>query len=322
MPRPSWKLPRPLALIVLFAAVVALGHLACRSAPVDPLEDLFGRLPRDQAVYLYVDIARMRSLPRLEPLWRTEPGSPNRFGRLFEQASFLLTSDLQEAALAAGEKQMHVLLRGRFHGDAIRRYANERGGECEKPLDALACTFSVGEMARPVTLTLLSPSLLSVIDRPLPAANASPQSFDGPKHLAARVHERRGHGAFLWLAVHTAGLDVLQPAFAESPVNLAFFARVLAGTDWNYLSLEEAGSDASLLLRLEAVCKSPQEAEDLERSLRGLNLLAASIAGAASGPDDPGAWAGMLRSARFEVQGASVVAVWSVDPALIFAAAG
>ncbi len=322
MPRPSWKLPRPPAWIALFAAVVALGHLACRSAPVDPLEDLFGRLPRDQAVYLYVDIARMRSRPQLEALWRTQPGSPNRLGRLFEQASFLLTSDLEEAALAAGEKQIHVLLRGRFHGDEIRRYANEHGGGCEKPPDALACTFSVGEMARPVTLTLLSPSLLSVVDRPLPATSASPQSFQGPKHLAPRVHERRGHGAFLWLAVHTAGLDVLQPAFAESPVNLAFFARVLARTDWNYLSLEEAGSDASLLLRLEAVCKSPQEAEDLERSLRGLNSLAASIAGAASGPDDPGAWAGMLRSARFEVQAASVVGVWSVDPALLSGSIG
>ena len=79
---------------------------------------------------------------------------------------------------------------------------------------------------------------------------------------------------------------------------------------------------ASLLLRLEVVCKSPQEAEDLEQSLRGLNSLAASIAGAASGPDNPGAWAGMLRSARFEVQAASVVGVWSVDPALLSGSIG
>ena len=295
---------------VLGVVVGVLGYLLWRNLTSDPSERLFALLPDNHALYAYADVEAMRQATFLfdaasAPAWELI----DRGGTFAAYRVFLSDTEVTGAALSVGEHEIRAVLSGRFTASAFMAHVERQGGHCED------FTCSVESPEGDIRLRLSGDDLLEIVDRrPRTVELADPGNA---AFLAAPARQGIREGAVLWVALRPLRLEAVMKDPPRGMVNLELFARALRPAPWAYLTLGYDREASSLRLHLEAFTESAEDAQEMHGVLSGLNEFAAAMADRRSSADGASPWGPVLRTAEFAQQGATVRALWQIDPALL-----
>ena len=317
---------------VLGVVIGVLGYLFWRNLAPDPPKRLFALLPDNHALYAYADVEAMREAAFFfddasAPVWELI----DLGGTFAEYRVFLSEAEVIGAALSVGEHELRAVLSGRFTTPELKAQAERRGGHCEERLaprpdsPLTHFTSSPGEKSRltcsvdtpegDIRLRLSGDDLLEIVDRR--PRTVEPADSGHAAFLAAPARQSIREGAVLWVALRPSRLEAVMKDPPRVMVNLALFARALRQAQWAYLTLGYGREAPSLRLHLEAFTESAEDAQEMHGVLSGLNEFAAVMADRRSSADGAGLWGPVLRTAEFAQQGATVRALWQIDPALL-----
>lgn len=295
---------------VLGVVVGVVGYLLWQSLAPDPPKRLFALLPDNHALYAYADVEAMRetafffdaaSAPVRELI--------DRGGTFAEYRVFLSEAEVTGAALSVGEHEIRAVLSGRFTAPELMKHVERQGGHCED------FTCSVESPEGDIRLRLSGDNLLEIVGRR--PRTVEPADPGNAAFLAAPARQSIREGAVLWVALRPSRLEAVMKDPPRGMVNLALFARALRQAQWAYLTLGYGREASRLQLRLEAFAETPEAAQEMHGVLSGLNAFAAVMADRSSGADGAGPWGPVLRTADIAQQGATVRALWQIDPALL-----
>ena len=132
----------PAAALLLLASLLALD--GCNRPPDDPATRLLRQLPAEQALYVYLDLGRIRQSPSLEPLLRNGNVFPTQIRAWAQTAGLDYRADVDAVALSLGTKGTNLAVRGRFDEAALRQALEGAGAVCP----AVAATGSVQDRSR------------------------------------------------------------------------------------------------------------------------------------------------------------------------------
>jgi hypothetical protein len=271
---------------------------------------LLRRLPGENVLLIYADLARLRQTGALAPLLRAQVTPSADYARFVEETGFDYQRDLDAAAVCYLPDRVYVLAQGRFDGERLRQYAASQGGGCKGSDLDQPCWMPASQPGRQISLLLLGPNLLALATAPEPEAVLalrSPPSADA-QHLAQTAAELNDGSPLVWLTASPAGLDQAGRQ-APSP-NLALFSRALAGAQRAYVFLNDLSPDLQLAVR--AVCHSAAQAEEMRRLIQGLNDFLGGLLRGVKKPEAPG-WEQVLASAVVEQKGNTVHASWRLN---------
>jgi hypothetical protein len=306
----------PAAAWLLFASVVALG--GCSRPADDPATRLLRQLPAGQALYVYLDLGRIRESPSLEPLLRNGNVFPDQVRGLAQTAGLDYRADIDAVALSLGTKGTNLAVRGRFDEAAVRQALEGAGAACPESLRQSPCRIDRGS-GPALSLLLRADDLLRIaIGKDI--ADASEMLESDFQMLVVQARERLDHGAVVWATFEPGRAEqalVHPPAGLE---NLRFFARALQKADRGYFYADELPGQG-LQVTLKASCADNSQAASVSNLLTGLNRLAVAALESGKG-DDPPPGARVLREARIVSTQTMVIAIWVVDESTLRAWGG
>ena len=295
---------------VLGVVIGVVGYLLWQSLAPDPSKRLFTLLPDNHALYAYADIEAMREAALFSdaasaPVWELI----DRGGNFAEYRVFLSDAEVTGAALSVGEHELRAILSGRFAAPALKEHVEGQGGHCED------FTCSVESPEGDIRLRLSGDDLVEIVDRR--PRTVEPADPGNAAFLAAPARQSIREGAVLWVALRPSRLEAVMKDPPRGMVNLALFARALRQAPWAYLTLGYDREASSLRLHLQAFTESAEAAQEMHGVLSGLNEFAAAMADRRSSADGADPWGPVLRTADIAQQGATVRALWQIDPALL-----
>ncbi len=295
---------------VLGVVIGVVGYLLWQSLAPDPSKRLFTLLPDNHALYAYADIEAMREAALFSDA-ASAPGWEliDRRGHFAAYRVFLSEAEVTRAALSVGEHELRAVLSGRFTAPELMKHVERQGGHCED------FTCSVDTPEGDIRLRLSGDNLLEIVDRR--SRTVEPADSGHAAFLAAPARQSIREGAVLWVALRPSRLEAVMKDPPRDIVNLALFARALQPATWAYLTLGYGREASRLQLRLEAIAETPEAAQEMYGVLSGLNAFAAAMADRSSGVAGAGPWGPVLRTADIAQQGATVQALWQIDPALL-----
>jgi hypothetical protein len=305
--------------LLLFAlgAAVAIWAVWRQLHPSTPSR-LFSRLPADQALHLYLDIANARSSQAVRALFGSQSHEAPEYRQFVEGTGFNYLTDLDAAALSMSQDQIHLVAQGRFDEQRIRSYLTGQGGQCDAPLLVEPCAIPASQTGRLLSFRMLDGDLLAMANAAEPDAVARLAAGPSPdaRGFATLAQSFVDRGGILWLTVDPPSLERAMQDPPAGALNLMLFARALETAERGYLGLENS-ENASLVLRLRGVCSSEQKAEKLGEMLSSLNRLVGGAIemGAQGGPPSP--WSSVIKSGTFVREGNGVEGRWRIPGELL-----
>ncbi len=297
----------PAAALLLLALLAPAG---CSRRVEDPATRLLRQLPAEQALYVYLDLGRIRQSPSLEPLLTKGNVLPSQVRDIARTAGVDYRADVDAVALSLGTKGTNLAVHGRFDEAALRKALNDAGATCPPSLRQAPCRLQPKGSADAVSLLLRADDLLRIaIGKEI--ADASEMLETDFQMLVVQARERLEKGAVFWATFEPGRAD---QALAHPPAgleNLRFFARALQKADRGYFYADQL-PDGRLQVTLKASCADDRQAASVSNLLTGLNRLAVAALESGKG-DDPPPGARVLREARIVNAETTVIAIWVVD---------
>lgn len=279
---------------------------------------LFGYLPADQALHLYLDAGGVRSSEAMRALFGAERREAEEYSRFVEGTGFNYLTDLDAAALSMSEDRIYLVAQGRFNEARVRTYLNQQGAGCDEPLRSRPCAIEASRPGRMLSFQLLDDDLLAMANAPERdavsrlAAGPSPDA----RGFAALAQSFMEGGGLLWVTVDPPSLERAMQDPPAGTLNLMLFARALELAERGYFGIE-SGENASLVLILSGTCSSEEKAEKLGEMLSSLNrLIGGAIEMGAQG-NPPSPWSAVIRSGTFVRNGTGVEARWTLPGELL-----
>jgi hypothetical protein len=270
------------------------GAVWLRSRSLRPAA-LLQRLPRRDALVLYVDFASLRQAGLLQLLDGSKVGQDAEYSKFVEASRFDYQRDLDSAVAAFAPSGRFLLLTGRFDWDALESYVRSQGGSCAAGL----CRMTGSAPERRISFFPLRSNLMALaVSQDDSAALRMSASAEAPGEIP---------DAPLWLSVSASTFkspDAL-PSGAQD------FASALAQAD--SLTLAFAPDGARLAARMQIHCKAAGDATNIAAQLtRTTSLLRDSIA-RESRPPNPADLSGVLAGGSFRNDGSRVQGYWPVE---------
>lgn len=293
------KRVRLIAAIALVVAVAALGWW-WRSPSLE--ERLLGRLPAEQAIHAYVDVAAVRRSPVLRE-W-IEAAAPS--------ANLGLAGEfVRGAAVGVGVDQIAVVFGGAFTESALKAYLEREGVACPGSLRDASCAVYADRTGGFLSLRLLGPGVAAVVNAPSrEGANRLVALGDrNAARLAGPASAALSSGAVVWASIDPRRLDEAMREPPEGWVNLSLVARALQHAETAQLTLTPA--DDGLVARLEARAADEAEAAELAKVLESLNGFSKAMI-ERYGDADIAGWRDALETFRMETDEATVGIEWTV----------
>ena len=312
MPRPPHSLAGPAAVTLLLAC----SH--CQAPAPDAIEKTLRQLPPDQAVVIYVDVAKAG--PRLiERVWEIAAGSSDpetHTSRFFNQAGLPPLADVDTVAFAADENRRTLLLlfpHGRFTEKSLRRRLTAAKINCADPLDKAPCIVPRSDPDRRLTVTMPDPGTLMLSESTDPDGGESSRPI--PAAEVDRIPQARlalaGDG-ITWARIIPSRLPQAAGVEAGTGNSLDLITRALAPARVAYLSLTATARTATetgkIQLHLGAEFATPAAAREQNGILKGLSSFGAAMIGSGGKSAQP--WSRVLRGGRLRSEGAEVRGVW------------
>jgi hypothetical protein len=290
--------------------MLLLCALSCGRPAADPASRLLRQLPAGQAVYLYMDLGRIRSSPPLEPFVNKGLVFPDGVAEFAKAADLDPLADIDRAAISMGARGTHLAVEGRFDEGAIRQAIENDGAVCSQSLRSAPCTIPARGSRAELTLSLRAEDLLRV-SIGTHMGEAVQFTETALQRLVVEARDRLDQGAMLWAT--------FEPGRAEQELqdppagweNLRFFARALQKADRGYFYVDEL-PDGQMQITLKASCADSSQADSVSKVLTGLNRLAVAALEAGKS-EDPPPEVRVLRAARIVNTETTVIAIWVVD---------
>ena len=287
----------------------SLASGGCGRLPDDPSTRLLRHLPAEQALYLYVDVERLRNSPSLEPILRKSSVLPAELAELATDAGLDYLAEADAAALSLGVKGAHLAVRGRFDEARLRQALQRAGAVCSQSLRSSPCTIESRGSRPALSLLLRAEDLLRIsVGGAIGEAGANGAEF---QKLVVQARQQLDRGAVLWTTFEPSRTEQALEHPAAGLANFKLFARALQKADRGYFYAEEL-LGGELQVTLKAECADLGQATSVSNLLTGLNRLA-TTALEAGRADEPPPGVKVLRGARIASTATQVVAVWVLD---------
>ncbi len=295
---------RPSLLAALVAAAclaVAFGLWRWTAAHEENVLRWLERLPDEDRLLVYIDVAALRASGLLEVLAGSPAEEEADYRAFVRETGFDYREDL-DALLAVWEPgETAFFARGRFDWDRIYRYTERRAGEC---LNAY-CRLHGSTSGRWISFFPLTTQVLVLVSAPNAYAG---YDYQWPKR---ELNPDRVPAEPLW---------VMMPGWMLRerdwlPAGTKAFARPLTEADRLVLALDAVPAGFEARLRVD--CASPRQAEALAGRLRTATELLQSLLAKERKQPNPRDLSGVLTKGEFWTVGDQVQGRWPVPMGLI-----
>ena len=283
----------------LAAVALAAGFRFQSSRSFFEPRHLLARFPAEDALALNVDVASLRRAGFLESKAAPEPD----YRQFVDGTGFDYRRDLDSVSASFSQSGSYFIARGRFHWDKLRDYTTRQGGSCYQDLcraagsrperhisflplrdDAIALAVSTDDLAA-TRLTRTGPPITA----PIP---------ESPVWISVPGSELRRQDSL------PPGLHLMLAALTSADRIVITFG-VISGAGGN-------GIEA----RMEASCRTPDDAKTLASQLRSVTTLLKEAAARDKQPGDDEITA-LLTSGSFDQHDRRVNGKWPVRRTLL-----
>ena len=293
--------PRAWLLIVLIATICAgaVWGVAWYRSRTLTTAALLKRLPGSGALVAYVNFAALRRAGILNRIENSKIGEDPEYQDFVRKTDFDYKQDLDTALVAFGPYGKFLLLRGQFDWKNLRAYVQSENGSCYKSL----CRMQGSTQERRISFFPLQTNLMALaVSADDSAALRMQETAPGPAPEAPV--------APIWVSIPAA---LLRPA--DLPEGARPFARSIGNAESVLLSLVPEGP--RLAVKLNARCRTPQDAAGLALELSQTTDLLRQTLARQHQPADPAGLSGMLTAGTFHSDGARVFGYWPIEPAFL-----
>jgi hypothetical protein len=262
----------------------------------ESLGKLMTRLPDDNAVVVYVDVAALRNAHVLDALTAPAAMQEPDYRAFVDQTGFDYARDLDMALVSFGEKGTYFLLRGRFDWPFLKDYVKSEGGTCYN-------TFCRAQGSTPERMISFFP-----LERDLMALAVSKDEY-----AAYALQERHPARQFtppqdpVWSLIPGGALK--NPG--SLPAATQLLARALGSARQVVVSAGPAGDHMEL--RLDVACQSASQAAELTAQLRQVTAQLKEQAARENPASGPGDVSGVLTAGTFDQKDVHVLGRWPIQ---------
>jgi len=290
--------------VALSALACFLGFAGCRFGEQDKAELLFSQLPSNQAVRVYLDVERLRSVPKIAEIIAAKPAAkPNNTGMFRQTINDLgldVWRDVNGLAGSLGTGTLTLAVFGNFRQGRIQQHLSDKGANCATFLGDPECVLQLASANHIVWLDPSQENLLAASSGSSAEAIRELRRNREPNYvsLVSEMRADMGNGDFLWIGIDPRRLGVAMRAPPEDWINLSLLVNALRHAR-RAVATVGPGADGQIGFRLRALCASAEEAESQSALLKGLFSFAAAAldAGRREQPAE-NSWSAFLRSAE------------------------
>jgi hypothetical protein len=292
----AWLL---ILLILALCGVTLWGVIWYRSRALSPAA-MLKRLPTDDAVVLYVDVARLRTAGILELLDGTKVGEDPEYQNFVRKSDFDYKQDLDAAMIAFAPKGKYMLLKGRFDWKSLKSYVLGNDGRCNNSF----CKMPGSMPEKRISFFPLQSDIMAMAVSDDDAAALRMNDVDGRPDAEIP-------NAPIWLSIPPSVVKSGQ----SLPPGTQMFARSLERARTVTLFIVQEGDHFAAKLNVR--CATDSDATALAAELnKTTGLLREMIAREHQKPN-PADLSGFLTSGAFRSEGTRASGYWRIERALI-----
>ncbi len=279
--------------------MLALGTLACRKPETQ--QELLRRLPTQDATVLGLDVRALRNSGLLKLLAAAKAVEEPEYQAFVGNSGFDYQRDLDSALVAFAPSGTFFVVRGRFDWKKLEGYAQTNGGSCYDRL----CRMPGSTPERRISFLPLNTDLMALAVSSDDLA-ASRLTKPGPQRELDIPSQP------VWLSI--PGSSLQSPGAVPGAAKV--FARALIGVD--RVTLTIGPHDENYEARLEAVCRTAEDAKSTSAQLTNLTGMLSGLT-KSKAPDDLPA---LLAAGSFSHLDRKVFGYWPIRKTLIASLAG
>jgi len=263
--------------------------------------DLLRRLPTADAIVLSIDFAQLRGSGLFDKLGASKMMEEADYQAFVRDSGFDYKRDLENVVSAFTQSGTFFVVRGRFDWKKLEAYAKQSGGSCYRDL----CNVPGSQPDRHISFLPLAHNVMGLAVAKTDSAAAQ------LLQPATQVRSISIPAQPIWMSM--PGSALLRNARTVPGGSL--LASTLTTVDDMMITLGAQGSNFAA--RMEARCRTTQEAASLTGQLKTLtSLLQATIAREKKKPE-PGNLSGVLTAGQFRQADKVVLGEWTIDKSLI-----
>lgn len=291
--------PRRIAFAAVFAGLAVLaiagGYRFESSRSFFEPKHLLSRFPAEDALAVSIDVAALRRAGLLESKASPEPD----YRQFVDGTGFDYRRDLDSLSASFAQSGSYFIARGRFHWDKLRDYTIRQGGSCYKDL----CRVAGSRPERHISFLPLRGDAIALAVSMDDLAATRLTKTGAP--ITAPIPD-----APVWISVPGAELR----RQTSLPPDMHLLLSALAGADHIVVTLGPAGN--AIEARMEATCRTPEDAKNLASRLRSVTTLLKDAATRDKPPADDEITA-LLMSGNFDQNDRRVNGKWPVRRSLL-----
>jgi len=293
---------RALLLIAILAALCggSIWGVALYRARYISTGMLLNRMPTQDAVIVYIDLATLRRGGILQLLEGSRASEDRDYQTFVHKTNFDYREDLDSALATFTPSAKYILLRGRFNWKSLRSYAIDSGGNC---LTAL-CRMTGTTPDRRISFFPVQSGLMAMAVSTYESAVL--ELTKSPSGPPAEVP-----AAPVWISFPGAFLksgDIL-------PEGTKMFTRGMDRAEKLVLTFAPEGN--RLAAGLEVRCRNEQDAAEVASQLSSATLTLRQMIEREHQNPGPADLAGVLTAGSFRTEGRTVFGHWPVERAFI-----
>lgn len=297
-------MPRRLTYLILSAAGIGLLFFAWnswRNSRTLSDAEMLSRLPSADAVVLAIDFAQLRQSSIFHQFADSKVAEEPDYQTFVRNSGFDYKKDLDQTLVSFSPSGNFFVVRGRFDWNKLENYAKQNGGSCYNQL----CHMPGSTPERKISFLPLSRDImgLAVSTDELAAAQLL---HEGP-HRAISVPVQP-----VWMSVPNAALTRGAKGLPAGP---RLVASALNNADEVLVTLGMQG--LNFAARLEAQCKSQQDAVNLANQLKALTSLMKGVLDHQKHKPDPNDFTTILTAGAFRQSNKTVYGEWTVQKSFL-----
>jgi hypothetical protein len=295
--------PQPWQLILLIAVICGLaigGMVWYHSTTLTP-GALLKRMPATDALVMWVDFAALRRAGFLQLLAGAKSAEDPEYRSFVYATRFDYMNDLDSALVSFPRSGgAYFVVSGRFDWKSLRAYVAREHGQCVNSL----CRVVGSTPDRHISFLPLRRDLMAMAVSTDPwAVNDLTGSRPGPYPAMPE--------GMVWMRFPGS----LPKSAGNLPDGARPFARIVENAPSVTVSFVPEGD--RLAAKLEILCRTPQEANDLAAQLAATTEMARSLFAREHQTPSPADFSGIVTSGVFRTEGSRLLGVWPIERAFV-----
>jgi hypothetical protein len=287
-------------------AVVFLGWNAWRNSRTLSDAEMLKRLPSSDAIVVSLDFAQLRHSGLFDELVGSKVLEEADYQAFVRDSGFDYKRDLDLALAAFTAGGTYFVVHGRFNWKRLEQYAHQSGGSCYNEL----CHMPGSQPDRRISFVPLKKDVLGLaVTASDSAATQLLQASSGQRVIAVPTQP-------VWMSMPGSALA----RSAKSIPGGGLLAFSITNVDEVMLTIGAQGT--AFAARLEAQCRTPQDAANLNGQLQALtSLLKGAIQREKKKPDAKDL-SGVLTAGQFHQSDRMVYGEWTLQKSFLDNLAG